>query len=122
MGLFELSPVAGEKYVATIGAEKFPLPDPVAKGIAITILPHPQGNFLKFIRTGRCYFTAGYMIGQMQHQVVFARNLKPNNCRALSIRNISVPVYCRSLCLIIRGCHLTNAWCFVNNKEIPAAG
>lgn len=120
MGLFELSPVAGEKYVATIGAEKFPLPDPVAKGIAITILPHPQGNFFEIHQNpADADFTAGYMIGQMQHQVVFRQEFKKP---AEQLQGVINTQHLRSGILQItvfnnKGMPLAERLCFVNNKE-----
>lgn len=120
MGLFELSPAAGEKYIAMIGAEKFPLPDPVAKGIVFTLLPHPQGNFFEIQQNpADADFTAGYMIGQMQHQVVFRQELKKPGEALQGVINTQ---HLRSGILQVtvfnnNGMPLAERLCFVNNKE-----
>lgn len=76
MGLFDLSPVAGEKYHAVIKgiADKYYLPDVTEKGISFTVIPHPQGSFFEIKQQkGNSDFTAAYILGQMQHQLVFKK-------------------------------------------------
>jgi len=76
MGLFDFSPVNGERYHATIRgiADKYYLPDMTEKGISFTVIPHPQGSFFEIKQQkGNTDFTAAYILGQMQHQLVFKK-------------------------------------------------
>lgn len=80
MGMLELTPAAGETYSARFegGTETFSLPEAGNKGIALTVIPHPQGYFFEVRqRKEDPVFTAAYMIGQMQHRVVFRQEFKP---------------------------------------------
>jgi hypothetical protein len=80
MGLFDLSPVAGEKYHAVINgkADKYYLPDVTEKGISLTVIPHPQGSFFEIKQQkGNTDFSAAYILGQMQHQLVFKKEFSP---------------------------------------------
>lgn len=77
MGMFELNPVAGEKYYAETTAGKTLLPDPVEKGIALNLMRHEQGFFYEIQqRRDDPVFMAAYFVGQMQHQIVFRKDLK----------------------------------------------
>jgi len=76
MGLFDLPTVAGEKYHAVIKgiADKYYLPQLTDKGISLTVIPHPQGSFFEIKQQkGNIDFTAAYILGQMQHQLVFKK-------------------------------------------------
>jgi hypothetical protein len=76
MGLFDFSPVNGERYHAAIRgiADKYYLPDRTEKGISFTVIPHPQGSFFEIKQQkGNTDFTAAYILGQMQHQLVFKK-------------------------------------------------
>jgi hypothetical protein len=76
MGLFDFSPVNGERYHAAIRgiADKYYLPDMTEKGISFTVIPHPQGSFFEIKQQkGNTDFTAAYILGQMQHQLVFKK-------------------------------------------------
>lgn len=120
MGMFELSPVAGEKYYAFSGADRFALPDPQEKGIALTIIPHPQGSFFELHqKINDPAFTASYMIGQMQHHVVFRQEFKT---RQESLQGVINTKNLRSGILQVTffnqsGMPLAERLCFVNNKE-----
>lgn len=74
MGIFVLTPVTGEKYKAIISAPftgSFDLPEIEEKGIALSVIPHPQGSFFEVQqRTDDPDFMVAYMIGQMQHRLV----------------------------------------------------
>jgi hypothetical protein len=75
MGIFDFTPHSGEKYYAVINGkeeETFYLPPAVENGISLSVIPHPQGSFFEIKqKKEKADFTAAYMIGQMQHQVVF---------------------------------------------------
>ncbi len=123
MGMFELTPVAGEKYMAIISGsvtQTFALPDPVEKGIALSVIPHPQGNFFEIHqRANDPSFTAAYMIGQMQHRVVFRYDFKTAkvslqgviDTRHLHSGVLQVTVFNKD------GLPLAERLCFVNNRE-----
>jgi hypothetical protein len=122
MGLFEIKPVAGEKYtVSLIGSsEKFALPESVEKGITLTIIPHPQGNFFELQqRLSDPAFVAAYMVGQMQHHVVFRQEL---NKTKESLQGVINTQNLRSGILQVTffnqdGIPLAERLCFVNNNE-----
>ncbi len=84
MGMFEFIPASNEKYYAVIDgdatATKYYLPEQTQKGIALTIIPHPQGFFfeLKQLKDDPA-FQVAYMIGQMQHHIVFKQEFKTFN-------------------------------------------
>jgi hypothetical protein len=79
MGLFDLEPKASEKYYVKIKADvnnkKYYLPETVDKGITLSIgTQNEESTFeikQKLIDTA---FVAAYMIGQMQHHVVFKKD------------------------------------------------
>ncbi len=80
MGMFELTPDVNEKYYAILDADKtgtkYLLPDQTKNGIALTVIPHPQGSFFELKqRKDDPAFTAAYILGQMQHRVVFRNEL-----------------------------------------------
>jgi len=81
MGIFELAPVSNQKHYALIdgdvAANKYYLPEQTDKGIALTVIPHPQGNFFEIKqRNDNPAFQVAYMIGQMQHRIVFRQEFK----------------------------------------------
>ncbi len=81
MGMFEFTPLSNEKYYALIdgdlSAKKYYLPGQTDKGITLTVIPHPQGNFFDLNqRKDDPAFRVAYMIGQMQHHLVFKQEFK----------------------------------------------
>lgn len=120
MGLFILTPVAGEKYTALLGQEKFVLPDAVTKGIAISFIPHPKGNFFEIHQqTNDPDFTVSYMVGQMQHHIVFRQEFKSS---AASLQGVINTGQLRSGVLQVtffnkNGMPLAERLCFINNGE-----
>lgn len=79
MGLVELPPVTGASYYAMAegrpATEKFPLPAVSEKGIRVSVIEHPMGSFFELEQSaGDPAFEAAYMIGQMQHHLVFRQN------------------------------------------------
>jgi hypothetical protein len=81
MGLVEVEPIAGQQYFITLANDKeekkFYLPNSIEKGIAISVIPNEEGFYYeikqKLIDND---FTAAYMIGQMQHHIVFKKEFK----------------------------------------------
>ncbi len=81
MGMFELTPQGNEKYYVLVegdaAVKKIYLPAQKDKGIAVAMIPHPQGNFFELKqRQDDPAFQVAYMIGQMQHHVVFRQDFK----------------------------------------------
>lgn len=120
MGMFELRPEAGEQYYAETGAGRFDLPEVMNKGIVFTVMPHPQGNFFEIQqKTSDPDFMAAYMIGQMQHRVVFRQEFKNHTASLQGVINteklmsgvLQVTVFNKN------GIPLAERLCFVNNKE-----
>lgn len=124
MGLFELTPAANEKYyvelTGTPAGKKYYLPDQSAKGIAISIIPHPQGHFFELKQNKNDPDqVAAYMIGQMQHHVVFRQNFNTTkeevegviNTQNLMSGILQITFFNKN------GIPLAERLCFVNNKE-----
>ncbi len=124
MGMFELSPTANAKYYVTIngveGNKQYPLPVSTDKGIAVTIIPHPQGNFFEVHQQKTDpAFQAAYMIGQMQHHVVFKQNFAAGKDEIQGVINteklhsgiLQITFFNKD------GVPLAERLCFVNNKE-----
>lgn len=124
MGLFELIPVRGEKYTAkadpSFSGQSFSLPESSETGLSLTMIPHPQGSFFEIRqRVTDPLLRAAYMIGQMQHHVVFRQNLAESrdewqgvlNTEKLNSGILQVTVFSKS------GIPLAERLIFVNNKE-----
>ena len=88
MGMFELIPQPGEKYYATAGNEKYFLPDPVEKGITVNMIPHEKGFFYELQQPANDpLYNVAYMVGQMQHRVVFNQEIKAGNSSLQGVVN-----------------------------------
>jgi hypothetical protein len=78
MGLFDLEPLEGEKYHIklknTSPENKYFLPEAIAKGVALSMVSD-QGDATFSIKQNPANsdFVAAYIIGQMQHHVVFKK-------------------------------------------------
>ncbi|OSZ76847.1 hypothetical protein CAP36_10450 [Chitinophagaceae bacterium IBVUCB2] len=124
MGMFDLKTTASEKYYAVLSgdaiATKYELPAALAKGIVLTVMPHPQGSYFEIQQhPGDVNFEPAYMIGQIQHHVVFRQNLKAGSKELQGVINtqnlrsgiMQVTVFNKD------GLPLAERLCFVNNKE-----
>jgi hypothetical protein len=124
MGMFELKPDAGATYYAVtngnVSAEKFYLPAATVKGIVTTVMPHPQGYFFELQqRIDDPSFQAAYMIGQMQHRVVFRQNFTAGKGQLQGVINtqnlhsgiLQITFFNKD------NLPLAERLCFVNNKE-----
>lgn len=127
MGMFELAPAAGRSYYAILAgsSDKISLPAALNNGVVLTMMPHPQGSFFELRQqSGNPAFEAAYMIGQMQHHVVFRQTFRPGkteqqgviNTRDLHSGILQVTVFNKD------DMPLAERLCFVNNKEylLPA--
>lgn len=129
MGLFEFTPASAGKYYAMVeddmSAKKYLLPEHTDKGIALTVIPHPQGNFFELKqRKDDPAFQVAYMIGQMQHHPVFKQEFKTGKEEIQGIINTR---HLHSGILQITFFNkvdqpLAERLCFVNNKEYILQG
>jgi len=123
MGVFGLNPVAGEKYTAVITepvTRRVELPGAVKKGVVMSVIPHPRGNFFEIRHSaGDPVFEPAWMIGQMQHRVVFRHDFPAGknayegliDTRHLHSGILQLTVFNR------QGLPLAERLCFVNNQE-----
>lgn len=121
MGMFELTPNSNEKYHAeTDDGKKYDLPSSVENGISLTIIPHPEGYYFEIKQKKHDHsFRAAYLLGQMQHHVVFKQTLNGTKDELQGVINttktnsgiLQVTVFNKD------GVPLAERLCFVNNKE-----
>jgi hypothetical protein len=127
MGIFDLTPIDGEKYYAMIDGnlarDKNYLPQ-ASNGIALTVIPHPQGNFFEIKQKKDPNFRVAYMIGQMQHQVVFKQDLKTKNDEIQGVINTKQLHSGILQISFFNEAHqpLAERLVFVNNKEYVLKG
>ena len=128
MGMFEIIPAAGAKYFLQLDdatGNKYYLPEQTTKGIAITIIPHPQGNFFEVKQQkDDPAFQAAYMIGQMQHHVVFKQEFKTIKEEMRGVINTQ-KLHSGILQITFFNKYdqpLAERLCFVNNKEYIQQG
>lgn len=79
MGMIDMTPEAGESYYVmdSISKIRFPLPEVSNKGIVFRLLTGDDGIHFEIAQQKNDKtFQAAYMIGQMQHHVVFKQPLK----------------------------------------------
>lgn len=123
MGMFELNLEPNKKYFARLDNEvdvTNELPLPANQGIVLSVIPHPMGSFFElYQKQTDPARQAAYMIGQMQHHVVFRQNLLPAkeeqkgviNTKQIRSGVMQVTVFNKD------GMPLAERLCFVNNKE-----
>ncbi|MBL0147134.1 MAG: hypothetical protein IPP48_16920 [Chitinophagaceae bacterium] len=124
MGVFDIEPQSEKKYYVKLNSNlpqtKYYLPEVINKGIVLSVIPHPDGSFFEIKqKLGDTTFTAAYMLGQMQHQVVFRKDfsLVKNSFKGLlntkSLRSgiMQITVFNKN------GMPLAERLCFVNNNE-----
>lgn len=129
MGYVDVTPTDGEKYYATvdndINAIKHPLPENTKRGIVLRILNLPNGKQFEILQhTTDADFTAAYMVGQMQHHVVFKTDFNSAkseltgriNTGELASGILQVTVFNKN------GMPLAERLTFVNNKEYLVSG
>jgi hypothetical protein len=123
MGMFDLSSKENEKYYAMINGDvsekKYYLPEQTIKGIVFKIMPDPQGKYFEILqRITDPAFQANYMIGQMQHHVVFRQEFSPKeditgiiNTSKLSSGILQITVFNKD------NLPLAERLSFIDNKE-----
>lgn len=136
MGFFELQPSAGETFYVLTDADpdlkktlqpatsaeqlRFDLPLPSAKGSAISIIPHPEGSYFELhTNTEDGGMKPAYMLGQMQHRVVFRQDFNAAKSEwqgVLKTRNLHSGIL-QITVFNAKGLPLAERLVFVNNKE-----
>ena len=123
MGMFDLDSKENEKYYALINGDnsgkKYYLPEQTNKGIVFKIMPDPQGKYYEILqRLDDPVFKAAYMIGQVQHHVVFRQELSQKeditgiiNTLKLNSGILHVTVFNKD------NLPLAERLCFIDNKE-----
>ena len=71
MGKFAFTPIEGRTYVALLDGREFPLPEASREGVALQISQNEKGFLYQLQSVGGDRFRPVYVIGQMQHKVVF---------------------------------------------------
>jgi hypothetical protein len=123
MGMFELNSKENEKYYdiinGDVSGEKYYLPDQTNKGIVFKIMPDPQGKYFEILQhVNDPAFKAAYILGQMQHHVVFRQELSEKeditgiiNISKLNSGILQITVFNKD------NLPLAERLCFVDNKE-----
>ena len=126
MGQFELTPLAGQHYQAVVaGNQKAGLPDAVTEGLALKIGNLPNGKSFSLQYEGAKQEPA-YIVGQMQHQVVFEQPLSPGANKSVKgvLQTGKLPSGVLQVTVFNKeGMPLAERLTFINNKEyaLPAA-
>lgn len=129
MGMIEIDAKEKENYHVVLsrdpGAEKYYLPAMINKGIVFRIMNGGDGiHFEIFQQKGDPVFNASYMIGQMQHNVVFKQPFKEGSATLNGIIKtdnllsgiLHITVFNKD------GMPLAERLSFVNNKEYLLQG
>jgi hypothetical protein len=124
MGYFDITPQANVRYYGVVpdvdSAQKFPLPQQSTKGIVFRVISTGRTKQFEILQQpGDVLFRAAYMIGQMQHHVVFKSELKGDkdemtgmiNTDKLSSGILHITVFNKD------GLPLAERLTFVDNKE-----
>lgn len=123
MGMFDLTPGSGDYYAVAAdepGGPRYPLPPATERGVVLTLIPHPDGQFFELRQKwGDTLHRAAYMVGQMQHHVVFRQEF--NSFRE-SIQGLIKTRDLRSGIMQVtifnpEGIPLAERLCFVDNGE-----
>lgn len=129
MGMFDLTPATNLQYYALaegdVAAKKTYLPLSTDKGIVLTVIPHPQGNFFEIKQRKKDpAFQVAYMIGQMQHHVVFKQEFKntPEEIQGV-INTLNLHSGILQITFFNKdGQPVAERLCFVDNKEYIQRG
>ncbi len=78
MGIFDFKPLAGEKYYVKLKTnlpdKKYFLPETQQKGLVLSIIHESNASLFEIKqKVSDTAFVAAYMIGQMQHHVIFKK-------------------------------------------------
>lgn len=124
MGQFFLTPAIGESYRAIANNSNFPLPVSNAEGLSLILKNTDNGKKFTIQFKGKNHQPA-YIVGQMQHQIVFKQALtsKKDNLVEGILQTTNLPSGVLQVTLFNQdGMPLAERLTFVNNKEymLPA--
>lgn len=123
MGIFEINPQEHKNYFARMdydNSSKYELPIATSEGIVFMVIPHPQGYLFELYQKQKDPTRQpAYMIGQMQHHVVFRQDLMKDkegqtgiiNTQKIKSGILQITVFNKD------GIPLAERLCFVDNKE-----
>jgi hypothetical protein len=123
MGMVEFTPVANEKYFLSLAdnpLQKYYLPESSEKGIAMAVVTNQRElSFEIQQQIADPSFQAAYIIGQMQHRIVFRQELAAGkktisgmiNTQKLNSGILQITVFNND------GIPLAERLCFIDNKE-----
>lgn len=123
MGMIEFTPAINEKYYFLLEGHpltKYYLPDATDKGIALAVVTNQRELQFEIHQSIKDpAFQAAYIIGQMQHRVIFRQELTPGkqtingfvNTKNLNSGIIQLTVFNSD------GIPLGERLCFIDNKE-----
>ena len=94
MGMFDLTPFANEKYYAVLNDDatghKYYLPGQTDKGILFKVISTGRKKYFELVQpTNNPFFQAAYMIGQMQHHIVFRQDFPQDRKEISGIIDVS---------------------------------
>ncbi|MCH5720481.1 hypothetical protein [Niabella hibiscisoli] len=116
MGVFKLTPVNGKTYQAIWNGKSFPLPVPSDKGIALHLQHSRSAISYSYARSGDNGFAPSYIIGQMQHQVVFKQAVGSHSSGSIPTAAFNSGIL-QVTFFNKDGMPLAERLVFVNNKE-----
>ncbi|MBK8952382.1 MAG: hypothetical protein IPM85_08990 [Chitinophagaceae bacterium] len=127
MGMFDLKPEKGENYYAQVNGvdSLYALPDIMEKGIVLSLLQQPDGYFFELQQqTSDPAFVVAYMVGQMQHHVVFSKQFGVSSAAiqgTINTKNLNSGIL-QVTFFNNKGMPLAERLCFVSNGEyiLPA--
>ncbi len=116
MGLFKLTPVNGKTYQAVWNGKTFSLPVPSLKGIALQFQNNKGVINYSYISPDDINFTPAYIIGQMQHKVLFKQAVGNNSSGSIPTTGFHSGIL-QITFFNKNGMPLAERLVFVNNKE-----
>lgn len=124
MGMFDIKPDKDSKYYVQLNDDpvsvKYELPAISFSGLVFRLMPNPQGKYFEIYQSSvDVSRRASYMIGQMQHRVVFRMDIDPGkkdingyiNTSQLKSGILQVTVFNKD------GIPLAERLTFIDNKE-----
>jgi hypothetical protein len=116
LGVFKLNPVNGKTYQAVWNGRSFPLPASSAKGIAVQFQSRKDVINYSFASSGEPNFTPSYIIGQMQHRVLFKQPVDTNAAGSINTSELHSGIL-QITFFNKEGMPLAERLVFVDNKE-----
>lgn len=124
MGMFDINPSKDAKYYVQLNDDpfftKYYLPVASASGIVFRLMPDPKGRYFEiYQQPADPSLKAAYIIGQMQHRVIFRLELNADkndingfiNTQKLNSGILQATIFNKE------GMPLAERVCFIDNKE-----